>query len=259
MRPIRYLFEQAAAVLREEGPGALLSKGSRKARTWTVDAAWSLPLVWRWALDRSTTALNRRESPNDDLANILETAYTFDGVGLYRSLKPFQRRDELTQLCKLVPRSDVDTLVEIGTARGGTLYVLTRQFEPSTLISIDVNNSAKRTAFFDAFTPEDTTFVQASSYDPETVDRVKAFLDGRPVDLLFIDGDHRYDAVTQDYEYYSSLVADGGWICLDDIRQEHRPGIDVYEFWAELQERTDTTEILREADQKSCGIGLVDC
>lgn len=47
-----------------------------------------------------------------------------------------------------------------------------------------------------------------------------SFSQGAPCDLrcrlIFIDGDHSYDAVRQDIELAGKYLAEGGWICFDD-------------------------------------------
>jgi predicted O-methyltransferase YrrM len=41
--------------------------------------------------------------------------------------------------------------------------------------------------------------------------------DGRPIRLLFIDGDHAYDAVKADLEAWLPFVAPGGYVVFDDV------------------------------------------
>lgn len=248
--PVRYLSRQAVRVFREEGACALARKGFRKTRRGAIDRIWSLPFVWKRALRTSRDRLSHREESHSQLDDILDTAFEFEGVGLYRTMEPYQRPDWLRDLCRSIPRNEVETVVEIGTARGGTLYVWSRYFRPERIVSIDVNHSRKQTAFFDAFTPPETTYITASSYDPETVERVREALGGETIDFLFIDGDHRYSAVKRDFESYSPLVRTGGWICLDDIQETDRPGVEVHLLWEELVETYETYEIRG-------GIGIV--
>jgi len=48
--------------------------------------------------------------------------------------------------------------------------------------------------------------ILGDSHDPATVERLKERLAGRPIDLLFIDGDHSYLGVRRDYELYEPLA-----------------------------------------------------
>ena len=52
---------------------------------------------------------------------------------------------------------------------------------------------------------------------PRPSTRLKEIVDGRPVDLLFVDGDHTYDGVTTDLALYGPMVAPDGIIALHDI------------------------------------------
>jgi predicted O-methyltransferase YrrM len=49
------------------------------------------------------------------------------------------------------------------------------------------------------------------------LDRTKQLFEHRPIDLLFIDGDHTFDGVKRDWEMYSPLVRSGGMIVFHDI------------------------------------------
>ncbi|MFO1077558.1 MAG: class I SAM-dependent methyltransferase [Planctomycetota bacterium] len=51
-------------------------------------------------------------------------------------------------------------------------------------------------------------------------DHAAAFQD--PIDLLFLDGDHSYDAIRRDYLDWGPKVRRGGYLCLHDVvHQEH--------------------------------------
>lgn len=44
------------------------------------------------------------------------------------------------------------------------------------------------------------------------------------IDLLFIDGDHKYESVKKDYELWSHLIPSGGKIVLHDVEAAHVDG-----------------------------------
>jgi len=60
----------------------------------------------------------------DGQHGVLSTVYCkYDGVGIYQSIQPMQEGDEIFALAELVQDIAPQTIVEIGTARGGTLYL----------------------------------------------------------------------------------------------------------------------------------------
>jgi len=78
----------------------------------------------------------------------------------------------------------------------------------------------------------------------------------KPVDVLFIDGDHTYAGVKIDFELYSPLVRSGGLIALHDIvPSESNKEIEVSRFWNEIRGKYKTEEIIFEGNQ--LGIGLI--
>jgi hypothetical protein len=73
------------------------------------------------------------------------------------------------------------------------------------------------------------------SHDPAMVEQLEAMLDGDAIDLLFIDGDHTFEGVKQDYEMYSPLVRPGGMVAFHDVcGHPTMPFIEVDRFWATL-------------------------
>jgi len=64
--------------------------------------------------------------------------------------------------------------------------------------------------------------------------RLKEWLRGRPIDLLFIDGDHRYASVKSDYEIYGSMTKH--IIAFHDINHPFSPQIpeETMRFWKEI-------------------------
>lgn len=50
--------------------------------------------------------------------------------------------------------------------------------------------------------------IYGNSHDPETLKRLKEKLAGRPINILFIDGDHHYKDVKKDFDMYAPLCDD---------------------------------------------------
>jgi len=68
------------------------------------------------------------------------------------------------------------------------------------------------------------TYIHGRSEEEDIKEKVFDKL--KDVDILFIDGDHEYNAVINDYKNYSHLVNKGGYILFDDYSdKEHSPQV----------------------------------
>ena len=175
-----------------------------------------------------------------------------------------QKIAELSPLVALLKRRKLSTVVELGTARGGTLWLWCRLAEPdATLISIDLpggdfggGSSAKdaRTLRTYARRRQSLHFLRRDSHTLETRDAVVSHLAGRPVDFLFIDGDHRYSGVKRDFELYGPLVRNRGIIAFHDILfhpKMRRCKVD--RFWKQVRRRFRHREFIDPDDDRGWG------
>jgi predicted O-methyltransferase YrrM len=146
------------------------------------------------------------------------------------SIAPNQVRSELRDFLLLVRALEPRAVLEIGTALGGTLFLLTRVSAPdAVLVSVDLASPqdlrfgggrvAQRRPLYGAFALEGQRvhFLVGDSHTAEMRDRIERTLDGRKLDLLFIDGDHTEAGVQGDFELYRGLVRPGGLIAFHDI------------------------------------------
>jgi cephalosporin hydroxylase len=138
-----------------------------------------------------------------------------------------QSREELIPVLEVIKAQSPSTVLEIGTANGGTLFLLTRVAAPdATIVSLDLPGgdwgggySEKRIPLYEAFAlPEQRLcLLREDSHTPQALDHVKHAFSGRTIDFLFIDGDHSYEGVRSDFEMYAPLVTPGGYIAFHDI------------------------------------------
>jgi cephalosporin hydroxylase len=179
-------------------------------------------------------------------------------------LRATQSTEEILWLLELVRELRPATVVEIGTDEGGTLFLWTWVAAPdATLVAVDVRPLGllgrwSTYAFVRRGLARERQRVKlvmpVDSQSPATVDRVRRLLGDRPVDFLFVDGDHSYDAVKRDYELWSPLVRRGGLIAFHDVKPD-APN-DVPRFWSDLKRSTATEECIA-GDPPSYGIGVV--
>jgi cephalosporin hydroxylase len=162
-----------------------------------------------------------------------------------------QKPRELSGLLSFLENDVLKTVIEIGTFTGGTLYCWCQLAEPDALlVSIDLPGGPCAGISRGGCTPERLKEMQelfpreqqalhllrADSHEPSTLEEVEKLLGGRQADFLFIDGDHTYKGVKQDFEMYSPLVRSGGFIAFHDILQpEELPNPGVAGLWNELK------------------------
>jgi cephalosporin hydroxylase len=179
-----------------------------------------------------------------------------------------QRTWELMSLVGLVAALRPRTVVEIGTHNGGTLICWAAVADPrALLISVDFPNGqlpgrpddgARR---FQRFlrAGQSLSCLCRDSHDPATLASVKALLDGRPVDFLFIDGDHSLAGVAADHAMYAPLVRSGGLIAFHDIRPSALvPDAEAHVFWRGLRTAPGAVELVDQAaGEQGMGIGVI--
>jgi predicted O-methyltransferase YrrM len=181
------------------------------------------------------------------------------------SQKPAEILPFLERVARLEPR----TVCEIGTSAAGTLFLLTRVAAgDATIVSVDLEIAPHLAAARRRFGRgrQRVVSIAGDSHAEETRDRVQAAVSGRPLDALFIDGDHTYEGVKRDWELYAPLVRPGGVIGLHDVQEDFATSRgtptntvsgDVPRFWRELKETHRTEELIADPEQDGYGIGVV--
>jgi predicted O-methyltransferase YrrM len=185
-----------------------------------------------------------------------------------RAVGMTQKRAEILGLARLVGASPPRAVVEIGTSAGGTfrLWTLVAAAD-ATLVSVDLPpwpaddpREAAKVRELEGFRRERQAVhvLRADSHAPATRARVAALLGGRPLDFLFVDGDHAYEGVRRDFLDYAPLVRPGGLVAFHDVRPHSGGwGGDVPRFWAELAAERPTRVLVEDEAQDGFGIGLV--
>jgi hypothetical protein len=175
----------------------------------------------------------------------------------------FQKAGELAALIRLLRGRELRAVLEIGTARGGTLYVWCRLADPDAAIfSVDlpggrfggVEDSEIPKLRSLAKRGQTLHLVRSNSHDPSTESEVAALIEGQRIDFLMIDGDHSLEGVRQDFELYSPLVRPGGLIAFHDILPHPSvPECEVELLWRELKEHHRHVEFLEPEDDRGWG------
>lgn len=247
------------------------------------------PLLNTLAYRRTKRAIRRRKSAEQTLTDVLDTVLTYQpGWDPYR-VKALQHRDELQDFVRFLRTSEPESALEIGTFQGGTLWVWARALGDLRYIAcIDkpVWNQMihrRRRELFPTFSEDvqiDLHF--GDSHADSTYEEVASAI-GEDVDFLFMDGDHSYEGVKQDFEMYRRVVGDTGIIAFHDIKRHaegpreksrrlrHSENLRDYHvsvglqrwngvstFWEEIRNEYTTREFLSHPKQMGAGIGVIE-
>jgi predicted O-methyltransferase YrrM len=183
-------------------------------------------------------------------------------------LRPAQVKSEILKLCEIVADQKPKCVLEIGTNNGGTLFLWTQLADPNaTIVSIDLPGGtygggydAWRKTFYKSFARERQILhlLRADSHDPATFEALRRTIGDLPIDFLFIDGDHRYAGVKQDFEVFAPLVRPGGIVAFHDILAHSvEARCEVDRFWEEVKSGFENAELIEDAGQGWAGIGVL--
>ncbi len=195
--------------------------------------------------------------------------FVYRGSGYFKSIEPRQNPFEIEQMYKEVCCLTPQRVLEVGTARGGTLYLWTQAAcDTATIVSVDLPGGKFggayppcRAPFYQAFArPQQALhLLRCDSHDRLTLENVQSLFDNKPVDFAFIDGDHTYEGVKKDFQFYGPMVRPGGLIAFHDILPRmDMPEIQVDRFWREISDRHEIIEFIGpDSSGRKIGIGLV--
>ena len=196
--------------------------------------------------------------------SLVDFAYnTYKGI-----IKPKQKKSEIIQLLKLLKPQKLCVIIEIGTMNGGTLFLLSKiAANNAIIISIDLPRAKfgggypkYKIPLYKGFASQNQRIflIRADSHLNSTLKKVQNILKDKKVDLLFLDGDHTYIGVKNDFEMYKSLLGKRGIVGLHDI-VIHPPeqNVNVYKLWNEIKQDYEFKEFVHDWDQKWAGIGYI--
>ena len=203
----------------------------------------------------------------------LDLAFGFDELGV--TIAPGQVRSEIRSLLTIVHHARCRRILEIGTANGGSLFLFARAAAADAhIISVDLpagefggGYPRWKVPVYKAFARagQRLDLIRADSHAEATIAAVRRQLCGDPLDFLFIDGDHGYDGVRQDFEAYAPLVRPGGLVAFHDIAElagEATPGGptllvgEVPQYWRQIRASYRAQEFT-DAPGGCFGIGLL--
>ena len=108
--------------------------------------------------------------------------------------------------------------LEIGTETKLNLaYMSTILSEDALVIDIDIAKNEEGTKKLKDFAAFQLHQIINSSNNVDTVRATQKILNNKKIDGIFIDGNHMYEFVFNDFVYYNKFVKDNGYIFFHDI------------------------------------------
>jgi len=145
----------------------------------------------------------------------------------------WQYPNQFSKYLCLLKEQKIQSYIEIGCRWGGT-FVLTNEYlkmfnDVSKSVAIDIIDSP---VSHYCISNNETQFIKINSQSSE----FKNYINDNYFDLIFIDGDHTYDGVKNDYEISKNS---GKIFVFHDIINDSCPG--VVQFWNELKNNENDT------------------
>ena len=173
---------------------------------------------------------------------------------------PSHSKGEFKELINFLEELKPRVILEIGTHRGGTFKFFARIIpKDGLLIGIEPDRDHLSSRY--PLPKKEIHLVRGFSWEGEVLGEVKKILGKRRIDFLYIDADHRYRRVKEDFELYSPLLSKTGVIGFHDIRtpkKEKYQSFGVKCFFDEVRKGSKSKEILFGKDYEgSDGIGLL--
>ena len=172
-------------------------------------------------------------------------------------IETFQNPWELEELVRIFDYHGPARVLEVGSWDGGTLWHWLQNSD--TVVAIDDGmRRAEDWKEWAHYFETNLYLFQGYSQQDEIVDA--ASFHG-PYDFLFIDGDHTYESVRQDWDNYSPMVREGGFIALHDILPRHGYGVSY--LWEQITALEGTRYMticqneVMPGNEGRCGIGIV--
>jgi cephalosporin hydroxylase len=162
-----------------------------------------------------------------------------------------QRPGELADALRILHARHADPIVEIGCAKGGTLWAWSHLPYDPYVIGVNLDPVPAATG---------ADVIVGDSHNPVLRDFLHRNL-MQGAGALIIDGDHSYDGLDADYHNYRPIVRPGGLILIHDIGPDGEP--DVRRWWRERYADWATSptygviEIYEEPQESALGWGVV--
>jgi autotransporter strand-loop-strand O-heptosyltransferase len=195
---------------------------------------------WNWCPDQKNSPRQFECSRNITSTEVIQQIEEFMGGKTFEiektveqivhesyALGMVQNHSEIMEAAEFFKNLNVKDFIEIGTDQGGTFAIWSKlSASGGTRISLDMPHGNFGRTDYDVNKRDeylkslgtDVHMLHGDSHCQCMKTDLIEILGEDKVDFLFIDGDHTYRGVKQDYYMYKEFVKPGGWIAFHDIK-----------------------------------------
>jgi len=177
-----------------------------------------------------------------------------------------QKYKEILELITLIRNKPVPkNILEIGTDKGGTFWLWCQlAADDGKIISIDKPllfhtddfiDQQKKTLESYKKTGQSLSFIREDSHSQGAEEKLLSFLGEDKLDIIFIDGDHSLEGVSDDFERYRKYINDSGMIIFHDIIYHSKSNCRVNVLWDHLKAGNDTAFEMIDDEEDDRGWG----
>ncbi len=186
-----------------------------------------------------------------------------------REMGSMQKASELEFLLERARGAKV--VVEVGSAKGGTLWALCQVADPDAII-VSVGLAGKvfsinqydetRTDNFKKFAVgrQQVHVVDRDTHAPEARTELERVLGGKKIDFLLIDADHTWLGAKTDWQTYAPMVRKGGTVAFHDVGKYpfHEGNFcEVERVWVKLKGQYPSEEFIDAEGGDWGGVGVL--
>lgn len=164
----------------------------------------------------------------------------------------FQNTWELDHMLAIVERHRPSRVLEVGCWHGGTLWHWLGIADRVVAVDDEMRREEDWQEWAVAAGSE-LYLLRGFSQDAGIIEQAA---DLGPYDFIFIDGDHRYQAVKADWDNYRGMAAPGGVFAFHDTQHVGDDTYGVEQLWNEITAEDDV-RWLHIVQTGHCGIGML--
>jgi len=159
-------------------------------------------------------------------------------------------KQDLRILIPLLEKIHPTRILEIGSWKGYSAKLWDEVFSP-----IDQLITIEKSLYEHDYNSNNLMYIRGDSHSLEIIEMVGKNCRSDKVDFLFIDGDHSFQGVKEDWIAYSPLVRKGGVVVFHDVACHVDETEEVDIFWKLLKKGNNYVEI--KSTPNSTGIGVL--